>query len=35
VTTHEAAYKLAQDRVRAAMALRGQITAAPERTPVA
>jgi glutamate dehydrogenase (NAD(P)+) len=35
VTTHEAAYKLAQDRVRAAMALRGQITAAPDRAPVA
>jgi len=29
VTTHEAAYKLAQDRVRRAMALRGQIATEP------
>jgi len=29
VTTHEAAYKLAQDRVRTAMQLRGRIPAEP------
>ncbi|MDB5910807.1 MAG: glutamate dehydrogenase, partial [Massilia sp.] len=34
VTTHEAAYKLAQDRVRAAMALRGQIPSGRSLGPV-
>jgi glutamate dehydrogenase (NAD(P)+) len=33
VTTHEAAYKLAQDRVRAAMALRGQLPGGPGLVP--
>jgi glutamate dehydrogenase (NAD(P)+) len=34
VTTHEAAHKLAQDRVRAAMALRGRIPSEPNLEPI-